>query len=239
MKNNIDLSIIIPAYNEEDRISLSLDTIYEYFDEKSVKYEVILVDDGSRDETVRVSQKSDLARSGKLRVISNERNRGKGFSVKTGILSSIGEYVLFTDADLSTPISEFEKLYLEVGRGYDVVMASRSIEGSVLTVSQPWYRQTMGRIFNLFVKILFFKKYNDTQCGFKLFSGDVARAIAGKMTIDGFCFDVEMLYLAQKMGCRIKEIGVIWKNSPESKVTILNSSFSMFIDLFRIKKCHG
>jgi dolichyl-phosphate beta-glucosyltransferase len=237
--NNIYLSIIIPAYNEEKRISASLDKIYAYFEPRGKQYEVILVDDGSTDKTVNISQNSSLAASGKLKIISNEKNRGKGFSVKNGILASHGEYVLFTDADLSTPISELEKLMKEILEGYDIVIASRSVATSNLAVSQPWYRQTMGRIFNLFVKALLFADYNDTQCGFKLFKGDIAREIAEKMKIEGFCFDVEMLYLAKKTGLRINETGVTWENSAESKVTVLNSSLSMFTDLLRIKKWHG
>ncbi len=236
---NIHLSIIIPAYNEEKRLSSSLDKISRYFNTKDLEYEVIVVDDGSTDRTVDIARESGLARSGKLSVISNGENRGKGFSVKSGILASLGEYVLFTDADLSTPITEFDKLWSMLDQGYDVVMASRSIEGSVLKVRQPWYRQTMGRVFNLFVKTFLFADHNDTQCGFKLFKGNAAREIAKKMEVNGFCFDVEMIYLAQKAGYRVKETGVLWENSIESKVTVLNSSFSMFADLLRIKRWHG
>jgi dolichyl-phosphate beta-glucosyltransferase len=236
---NCHLSIIIPAYNEEKRISASLDKIYAYFEPRGKQYEVILVDDGSTDKTVNISQTSTLAASGKLKIISNERNRGKGFSVRRGILSSRGEFVLFTDADLSTPITEIEKLMKKIDGVADIAIASRSVKDSNLVISQPWYRQTMGRVFNLFVKALLFADYNDTQCGFKLFKGDIAREIAEKMKIEGFCFDVEMLYLAKKTGLRINETGVTWENSIESKVTILNSSFSMFTDLLRIKKWHG
>ena len=153
-------------------------------------------------------------------------------------MASLGEYVLFTDADLSTPISEIEKLMRDIPEGNDIAMASRSVDTSNLAVRQPWYRQTMGRVFNLFIKVMLFSEYNDTQCGFKLFKGDVAREIAGEMQIDGFCFDVEMIYLAKMKGYRIRETGVTWENSTESKVTILNSSLNMFVDLFRIKKCH-
>lgn len=233
------LSVIIPAYNEENRISESLDKIYGYFEPSGKKYEVILVDDGSADGTVNISQRSALAACGKLKIISNDRNRGKGFSVKRGILASTAEYVLFTDADLSTPITEFKNLSKAMSEGNDIVIASRSVGTSRLVMAQPWYRQTMGRVFNFFVKGLLLPDYNDTQCGFKLFKGDIAREIAKDMKIDGFCFDVEMLYMAKKKGCRIEETGVAWENSVESKVTILNSSISMFFDLLRIKRWHG
>jgi dolichyl-phosphate beta-glucosyltransferase len=236
--NNVNLSIIIPAYNEEKRLSLSLDKINRYFNTNDLEYEVIVVDDGSTDRTVNFAHESDLARCGKLSIISNGRNRGKGFSVKAGILASRGEYVLFTDADLSTSITEFDKLWSLINEGYDVVMASRSIEGSVLKVRQPWYRQTMGRVFNLFVKALLFADHNDTQCGFKLFRGGPAREIAEKMKVNGFCFDVEMIYLAKKAGYRIKETGVVWENSIESKVDVVRGSASMFTDLLKIKKWH-
>jgi dolichyl-phosphate beta-glucosyltransferase len=237
--NNIKLSIIIPAYNEEKRIAASLEKICAYFEDKGLEYEVILVDDGSTDGTVTVSKNSRLSGVGKLRIIRNPGNRGKGFSVKSGILASHGEYVLFTDADLSTPITEFEKLFSAMGQEHDIVMASRSVRDSRLKVPQPWYRQTMGRIFNLFVKALLFSEHNDTQCGFKLLKGDPARKIAAKMNIAGFCFDVEMIYIAKKMGYSVCEVGVTWENSIESKVTIVNSSLSMFTDLLRIKRWHG
>jgi dolichyl-phosphate beta-glucosyltransferase len=235
----MELSVVVPAYNEERRLSSALDRIAGHLNHWDIEYEVIVVDDGSSDGTVDVARKSGLARAGRLNIISNGKNRGKGFSVRTGIRASRGKYVLFTDADLSTPISEFDKLFSFMDQGYDIVMASRGIKGSVLKVRQPWYRQTMGRIFNLFVKLMLFRDHNDTQCGFKLLRGEVAREISGEMKIDGFCFDVEMIYLARKKGYKIKEIGVIWENSIESRVTIMNSSLSMFMDLFRIKKWHG
>ena len=232
------LSIIIPAYNEEQRIGKTLFTMKEYFKSQNYDYEVIVVDDGSRDDTVLKSQESSLALDGKLKVVKNGINRGKGFSVKNGILNSSGEYILISDADMSTPIQEVEKLLKHIKDGNDVVIGSRSIQGSDIRVYQPWYRQIMGKTFNLFVKTLLFRGINDTQCGFKLFRGDVARNIAQKMRIEGFCFDVEMLYLAKKSGFKVKEIGVVWENSPDSRVTVVNSSLNMFFDLFKIKKIH-
>lgn len=237
--SNPYLSIIIPAYNEEKRLSSSLDKISEYLNTKDIEYEVIVVDDGSADNTAGIAGENILSRCGKLAVISNGANRGKGFSVKQGILASKGQYVLFTDADLSTPITEFDKLLAVMeDKACDIVMASRSIRGADLKVRQPWYRETMGRVFNLFVKTFLFADHNDTQCGFKLFKGDVARGIAAQMKIEGFCFDVEMLYLAKLSGCKVGEVGVRWENSIESKVTVVNSSLNMFTDLFRIKKWH-
>ncbi|MCX5703784.1 MAG: glycosyltransferase family 2 protein, partial [Candidatus Omnitrophica bacterium] len=229
------LSLVIPAYNEENRIGPTLSRIYGFMAEKGYKYEVMVVDDGSSDATVREANRSELAKVGKLRVIQNGINRGKGFSVRNGITQSKGMYILFTDADLSTPIEEIDKFFACAAHGYDVVVGSRALSESIVVIHQPWYREGMGKIFNLFVKLILMKEFNDTQCGFKLFKGDVAREIARRMKIDGFCFAVEMLYLAKIKGYNIKEKGVLWNNSPESKVRLFSSSVGMFFDLMKIR----
>lgn len=234
------LSVIIPAYNEENRIGHTLSAIHGYLRAKDFEYEVIVVDDGSSDSTVAKAEESALSKENKLKVIKNGDNRGKGFSVKNGILATSGEYVLMSDADMSTPIEEFDKLRKYVSEGYDIVIGSRSVEASDIRVRQPWYREGMGKTFNFFVKTLLgIKEFNDTQCGFKLFKGDIARDIAEDLKIEGFCFDPEMLYIAEKKGHKVKEVGVTWDNSPESRVTIMASSLSMFLDLFKIKRLHG
>lgn len=232
------LSIIIPAYNEEKRIGPTLSNTYEFLKTKSYNYEVIIVDDGSDDGTLFQVQNSELAKIDKLKIIRNSTNKGKGYSVKNGILISSGDFILFSDADLSTPIKEADKLFHHVEKGYDIVIGSRSIVGSDVKIHQPFYREGMGRVFNKLVKLLLIKGFSDTQCGFKLFVGGVARKIARELTINGFCFDVEMLYLAKKKGYRIAEVGVVWQNSSQSKVQVIRSSLSMFIDLFKIKKRH-
>jgi dolichyl-phosphate beta-glucosyltransferase len=232
------LSIVIPAYNEEKRIAGTLDKIHGFLKTKNYSYEVIVVDDGSADRTVGVSEESSLAKERSLRVVKNSGNKGKGFSVKSGILKSTGEFVLLSDADLSTPIGEIDKLFCAIKEGNDIVIGSRALKGSMVSVHQPWYREIMGKTFNFFVKMLLMRGFNDTQCGFKLLRGDVARSIAPTMKIDGFCFDVEMLYLARIKGYNIREIGVVWKNSPESKVRLIFSPLSMFLDLFSIKRIH-
>ncbi|NQT94901.1 MAG: glycosyltransferase, partial [Candidatus Omnitrophica bacterium] len=185
-----------------------------------------------------VSLKSTLAQAGKLKLLENNRNRGKGFSVKKGILACLGEYLLISDADLSTPIEEIEKLFSYIKSGYDIVIGSRSVKDSDVKIHQPWYREGMGKIFNLFVRLLIVNEFSDTQCGFKLFKGDIARDIASFMKIDGFCFDVEMLYLAELRKSSIKEAGVIWLNSPQSRVKVVDSSVHMFLDLLKIKALH-
>lgn len=232
------LSVVIPAYNEENRIGATLSAIYDYLRPKDYKYEVIVVDDGSSDDTAARAKQSKFSQEGSLRIVSNGKNRGKGYSVKNGILNSSGEYVLICDADLSTPIEELDKLLGHMNEEYDLVIGSRGLESSDIRVCQPWYRERMGRTFNFFVKVLLFDGIRDTQCGFKLFRGRIARDIAGEMKLAGFCFDVEMLYLARKKGLGIKEVGIVWDNSPDSKVKILGSSFNMFKDLFLIKGMH-
>lgn len=232
------LSVIIPAYNEKERIGKTLSIMGDYFKSQDYDYEVIVVDDGSEDGTVLESEKSDLSSEDKLKVVKNGVNKGKGFSVKNGILNSIGEYVLICDADMSTPIEEVERLSSYMKDGYDIVIGSRGADESDVRVKQPWYRERMGRTFNLFVRIILMKGFKDTQCGFKLFNGDILRSIAQDMRINGFCFDVEILYLAKKKGYKVKETGVPWDNSPDSKVKVITSSANMFLDLFKIKKMH-
>ena len=232
------LSIIIPAYNEAGRIASALSKVYNFLENKGYDYEIIVVDDGSRDETVFMAQQSKLFREGKLTVIKNRINAGKGFSVRRGILASKGEYVLFSDADLSTPIEELDKLFAYINKGYDIAVGSRSVDDSDVQVHQPWYRERMGKTFNVFVKLLLLKEFNDTQCGFKLFKGDAARKTALLLKIDGFCFDVELLYLAKLKGYKIRELGVVWNNSPQSKVNSISSSVVMLLDLIKIKALH-
>lgn len=234
----IFLSIIVPAYNEEERLGASLEKIHSYLNTKGFKYEVIVVDDGSTDKTDLEAQQSQLFKEGKLSLIRNEINMGKGFSVKRGILASKGDYVLFSDADLSTPIEELEKLFVYIREGYDIIIGSRAMDDSDVRVHQPWQREGMGKTFNFFIRMFLMKDFNDTQCGFKLFKGEIVRKLAAALKITGFCFDVELLYLAKVKGHRIKEIGIIWKNSSQSKVKVIGSSVNMLLDLLMVKRLH-
>lgn len=233
------LSIVIPAYNEEKRLSSTLKRIHSYLNSKGYQYEVIVVDDGSTDRTEEVALASTLNQAGMLRLLQNRRNQGKGYSVKRGILNSGGDYILFKDADLSTPIEEVEKLLHCLELGFDIAIGSRSIEGSEVKVHQSFCREHMGRFFNLLVQLFVFKGIVDTQCGFKLFKADIAKEIASRLKIDGFSFDVEMLYLAIKKGYRVKEVPIVWINSPVSRVNPIFDSLRMFKALLSIKRLHS
>ena len=232
------LSLVMPAYNEEKRIGLTLTKIYSFLKNKEYSYEVLIVDDGSSDNTVKEAQKSSLFMQNRLRIINNGTNKGKVFSVKNGILNSQGENILISDADLSTPIEEADKLFSYFDKDFDIIIGSRSTQGSDVRIRQPWHRERMGRIFNFFIKKILFLEFDDTQCGFKLFKATAAKNIAAQLCMDGFSFDVEMLYLAKKGGYKIAEVGVIWNNSPQSTVKLLSSSLNMFFDLFKIKQLH-
>jgi len=230
------LSIVIPAYNENDRLGNSLDRILSYVKGRHIPFEMIVVDDGSKDETVRVAREKLSGVS--HQVIENGVNRGKGFSVRRGVQAAKGKYVLFTDADLSTPIEEIEKLMPYLEKGYDLAIGSRGVQSSQVEVHQNVLRETMGRTFNVIAHAVAFRGIKDSQCGFKLFKNEAAQSLFEHQKIDGFCFDAEVIFLAQKMGYRIAEVGVRWMNSPQSKVRILGDSLRMLIDLVRIRLLH-
>lgn len=228
------LSIVIPAYNEEKRILPTLDKICTYLSKQDFSYEVIVVDDGSADNTLHVV-KNFACSDNHVVILANDLNNGKGYSVRKGMLSARGKYVFFTDADLSTPIEEIEKCLPYLTNGYDVVIGSRSIPGSNITVRQPWYREKMGKIFNFMVDLVLLKGITDTQCGFKGFKKEVVKTVFSMCSIDGFSFDVEALYLSRKLNFKIKEVPVRWENSALSKVNPVRHSLQMFNDLIRIK----
>lgn len=227
------LSIIIPAFNESKRIQFALKTIVQYL-ENRFDYEIIVIDDGSTDNTFD-SVMEIIKNNQKIKYLKNEKNYGKGFSIKKGMLCAKKEYLLFSDADLSTPIEEVEKLIKYLEEGYDIAIGSRSLKDSEILIKQPFYRRIIGKTFNLLVKFFGLAEFNDTQCGFKLFKKEVALEIFKKVKIDHFAFDVEVLYLAKKKGYSIKEVPVQWKNSPASRIKPLLDSLKMFIDLIKIR----
>ncbi len=228
------LSVIIPAYNEEKRLLPTLERVCVYLSTKDFPYEVVVVDDGSTDNTLQIT-KSIANKNNHINILSNERNSGKGYSVRRGMLSARGEYVFFTDADLSTPIEEIEKCLPYLVNGYDVVIGSRSMPGADIIVHQPWYREKMGKIFNFMVNVVLLRGIVDTQCGFKGFKRDVAKKVFSRCRIDGFSFDVEALYLSRKFDYKIKELPIRWENSTLSKVSPVKHSIQMFKDLLGIK----
>ncbi len=238
------LSIIIPAYNESRRLPKTLETIRTYLSQcrlsplKDRFAEVIVVDDGSTDGTPSVAS-SFHDQFPYLRVFSYRPNRGKGHAVKTGMLAAKGQYLLFTDADLSTPVGEVEKLLSAVTSGpFAIAIGSRALPGSELIVRQPVLREWMGRAFNLAVQLLALPGIWDSQCGFKLFSRDAAHRVFSLQRLNGFAFDVEVLFIARRLGFKIAEVPVVWRNDPETKVRAFRDGIRMLADVLRIRLYH-
>ena len=230
----LSLSVVIPAYNESSRMVPTLEKVLAFLQTHAGSYELLVVDDGSTDQTVPLVE-AFCRQAGGVRLLRNRENSGKGVAVRGGILSARSEYILFTDADLSAPIAEAERLLPYLEAGYDIVIGSRAMKPEWITPRQPWYRQRAGQIFNLCIRALTGLPFRDTQCGFKLFRREAARAIFTAQRISGFGFDVETLYLARKFGLRSLEVPVHWGHSPSSKVRLLRDSARMFIDLLRIR----
>ncbi|MCX7917396.1 MAG: glycosyltransferase family 2 protein [bacterium] len=230
----MEISVIIPAYNEEKRILKTLEKIYKYFKDRNYNFEIIVVDDGSQDSTVKIVDEFSKDKK-QVKILRHSKNMGKGAAVKTGILNAIGDLILFTDADLSTPIEEFEKLKKSIENGFDIVIGSRGVKESKIVVPQPWYRRIIGRVFPLLVRLLVIRDFKDTQCGFKLFKKEPAKKIFNGLKTTGFAFDVEVLARGKKEGYKIAEVGVVWYNSFYSSVKIFNDSFKMFFSLLKIR----
>jgi dolichyl-phosphate beta-glucosyltransferase len=228
------LSVVIPAYNEEQRLPRTIEQIERYLEGRRVAYELILVDDGSADGTRQVMNAA-AERNAKVRVEALPANRGKGRALATGVATARGDDVLVTDADLSTPIEELAKLEAALKSGAGVAIASRSIRGSRVEIPQPIYRVLMGKAFNLIVQVVLLPGIWDTQCGFKLFRADVARPVFAALTTDGFGYDPEALFLAKRRGVRIVEVPVVWRNSAPTKVMPIRSSVDMFKHVVRVR----
>jgi len=235
MPNEVYLSVIIPAYNEEMRLPKTLEEIDKYLSKQSYDYEISVVNDGSKDKTVEVA-KSLIPKIKNLKVTGYEKNQGKGYAVRFGMLEAKGEFRLFTDADNSTSIDQVEKMWPYFKESYDTVIGSRDVKGAILDPPQPWLRQLiLGEGFKLFRKIILnLWGIEDTQCGFKCFTKKATENIFPRCKINRFAFDPEILIIAKKLGYKIKEIPVYWKNDPESKVKF-KSILKMGLDLFKIK----
>lgn len=226
------LSVVIPAYNEASRLPATLARVEEYLAGAFPEHEIILVDDGSTDATTAVAKERADANP-RIRVIENDVNRGKGWSVKTGILAARGEFVLFSDADLSTPIEEVEKL-LPAMKTASVVIGTRTAPD--LVRPQPFTRRWMGKTFNLIMRAMIRLPFHDTQCGFKLFTREAAQAVFSRLATEGFAFDVEAILRARATGFVVAAVPVRWINSPDSRVHVVWSSLQMLRDLRRVRR---
>jgi len=222
------LSVVIPAYNEESRLGPTLARIQHYLAAQSYQAEIIVVDNASADAT------SEVARRAGARVL-REPLRGKGAAVRAGMLAAHGQYVLFSDADLSTPIEEVERLMAALSAGHEVAIASRALPESKLPVRQPWYRELVGRLGNVLVRMLAVRGIADTQCGFKLFPRELAQRLFGAQRMRGIAFDMEILFLGQRLGLKIAEVPVTWVDDPDSRISRVRDSLDAIKDLLRIR----
>jgi len=229
------LSVVIPTYNKEARIAAILETVASHLASKPFASEIVAVDDGSSDRTAEAARAARTGRTG-LRVIRSEANKGKGASVREGVLAASGEVVLFADDDLSTPIEELDKVLAAVEAGADVVIGSRAHPDSVIKVRQRRPRELMGKAFNVLVRLFVLRGYRDTQCGFKGFRREAARAIFSRLRTPGFGFDVEVLVLCREFGYRVAEIPVTWCDAQPSRLRIVKGSWGMLKDLRRIRR---
>jgi dolichyl-phosphate beta-glucosyltransferase len=235
-----DLSVVIPVYNEERRVGATLREGLAFLRKRRIAAEVLVVDDGSTDGTLRAVApfRAQAGRGISLRVLSHEVNRGKGAAVKTGMMAARGLHVLYMDADNSTPLSEYAKIGPTL-KDFEVVVGSRAVDRSQVEVHQPFYREAMGRIFNLIVQVLAVPGIRDTQCGFKAFRGDCAKKIFERQTIERFGFDPEILFIARRLGYRLAEVQVRWINSPDSRVRVVRDSTRMLLELLTIRRNAG
>ncbi|MBC8141732.1 MAG: glycosyltransferase family 2 protein [Armatimonadetes bacterium] len=244
----IALSVVIPAYNESKRIERTLAGATNYLDSLGTEYEILVVDDGSPDDTASVIAAWATAHhaENRVRVLRYDTNRGKGYAVRHGVLRSAGALVLFMDADLATPIEEITKLQgaINAAPGETVyAIGSRDIHGGDLLVRQPWYREKLGRVFNGTVQLLATPGVVDTQCGFKLLTRDAGRAVFSRCVLDGFSFDVEAIFVARRLGFRVVEVPVRWAHQEgaaafTSKAKYLLHGLKMIGELLRIRWAH-
>ena len=234
MRERIDFSVVTPVYNEEKLIYENLGKIIAYFKKANISCEIIVVDDGSKDNTVKLVREFSNSNE-EVVLLRNKKNLGKGLSIKRGVLCARGKYILFTDIDLAVPIEGLSKFMPYLKDGYDIVIGSRRIEGSQIIIPQPLYRRFMGSVFYKIVNLLFFKFVRDVNCGFKCYHSEAAKKIFTKQMLSGWGFDTELLHIAYKLKMSIKEIPVCWSEAGNSKVVIHKAVFGTLGELLKIK----
>ena len=234
MENEVFLSVIIPAYNEEENIVGTLAEISEYLSGREFPCEVIVVDDGSGDRTIEKTREAGN-KLGSLRIIASSPNRGKGYVLRRGILEAKGRYVMFMDADNSTSIRELDKFLPYLEQGYDAVIGSRRLSGAEVTVSESPVRIFLGQIYIFLSKVMLGLNVSDFNCGFKAYSREAARKLYSMQKMDGWSFDTEVIFLIKKMGMRLKEVPVTWAHKFSSKVKPLSAGIDSFTSLVRVK----
>jgi glycosyltransferase involved in cell wall biosynthesis len=228
------LSIVIPAYNESARIEHALDRVLTCVAEQGWDAEVLVVDDGSRDDTAAIVQRWMIDHS-RLHLVQNPGNKGKGYSVRNGLLQAAGDIVMFTDADLSAPMEEAQRLLDAIADGVDVAIGSRWMDRTRQTIHQPLYRQFFGRCFNWVTRTIMGLPYKDTQCGFKAFKRSAAQIIFRLQTIERWGFDPEILFIARKLKYSVREVPVTWGHDERSRMSYLRDGMKMLEDMARIR----
>lgn len=234
----MELSIVIPAYNEARRLPATLRGVEAYLRSSGRRAEVLVVDDGSTDGTTQAARVDD-GYPAPVRLVALPRNRGKGAAVRTGLLAAEGERILVMDADQSTPIGEVERLLPALDAGSGIAIGSRYLVKGSITIRQPWYRVAISRLGNGLVRAVVLPGIEDSQCGFKLFTREAARAVAGRLTMDGFSYDIELLVVARRLGIPIASVPVTWADTPGTRFRPLWSSFQTLRDLVAIRRRLG
>lgn len=232
MNHQTEVSLVIPLYNEEKRVGRGVQNILNFLDQEEFSWELILVDDGSTDRTIAITQQ--LMRGRKNTRVLPGRHLGKGGAIKRGVLASRGEWVIFLDIDLATPIQELTK-FMRIRKNFDVIIGSRKMKGAQVEIHQSTFREFGGRVFTWLTNRIVTSGISDITCGFKLFRGTMARQLFSKLKLSGWSFDAEVLYLAQKAGARIKEVPVRWRDDPQTRVKLLRDTLESFFGLLKIR----
>jgi len=230
-----DISIVVPAYNEAKRIGKTIKEIAEYFKAKEMNFEVVVADDGSNDDTVGAAERVVKEINIPITILPSRQNMGKGHALKCGFAAALGDIILFTDSDLSTPLKEFDKMLPFLKGDYEVVMGSRHLSDSKIVIKQSFLRQMFGKIFYKIIFAILIKDITDTNCGFKAYSRRAGQHLYRNLSINRWGFDTEIIYLAQKYKYKIKEVPVEWYNNSDSKVNIIKAVYDTLLEIFKIK----